>query len=81
LSLPEKYDLNEYRIIEKFIARVFVPKQSEMLSQSINGKGAFRRFKTMLEKLELVDEWSKYRGQKLREFVEFLCKENEIDFE
>ena len=49
LSLPEKYDFNEYRIIEKFISRVVIPKQSEMLSQSINGKGAFRRFKTMLE--------------------------------
>ncbi len=81
LSLPDKYDFNEYRIIEKFIARVVVPKQSEILSQSIHGKGAFRRFKTALERLGLVDEWYKYRGQKLREFVEFWCKENKIDFE
>lgn len=81
LSLPEKYDFNEYRIIEKFIARVNVTKQSEMLSQSIHGKGAFRRFKNVLERLELVDEWYKYRGQKLREFVEFWCRENKIDFE
>jgi hypothetical protein len=40
LSLPEKYDFNEYHIIEKFIARVVIPKQLEMLSQSIHGKGA-----------------------------------------
>jgi len=81
LSLPEKYDFNEYRIIEKFIARVAIPKQSEMLSQSIHGKGAFRRFKTALERLGLVDEWYKYRSQKLREFVEFWCEENKIGFE
>jgi hypothetical protein len=81
LALPEKYDFNEYRIIEKFIALVVVPKQSEMLSHSIHGKGAFRRFKTVLGRLGLVDEWYKYRGQKLREFVEFWCKENKIDFE
>jgi hypothetical protein len=81
LSLPEKYDFNEYRIIEKFISRVVVPKQSEMLSQSIHGKGAFRRFRIVLEKLGLVDEWYKYRGLKLREFVEFWCRENEIGFE
>lgn len=49
--LPEKYDFNEYRIIGKFIARVVIPKQSEMLAQSIHGKGAFRRFKTVLERL------------------------------
>ena len=81
LPLPDKYDFNEYRIIEKFIARVVIPKQLQMLSQSIQGKGAFRRFKAVLEKLGLVDEWYKYRGQKLREFVEFWCKENKIDFE
>jgi hypothetical protein len=81
LSLPEKYDFNEYRIIEKFIARVVIPKQSEMLFESIRGKGAFRRFKTVLKNLGLVDEWYKYRGQKLREFVEFWCRENKIDFE
>jgi len=81
LSLPEKYDFNEYRIIEKFIARVVIPKQSEMLAQSIHGKGVFRRFKTMLEKLGLVEEWYKYRGHELREYVEFWCKENKIDFE
>ncbi len=81
LPLPEKYDFNEYRIIEKFISNVAVPKQSEILSQAIHGKGAFRRFKEMLEKLELVDQWYKFREQKLREFVELWCKENKIDFE
>ena len=81
LPLPEKYDFNEYRIIEKFISNVAVPKQSEILSQAIQGKGAFRRFKDMLEKLELVDQWYKFREQKLREFVELWCKENKIDFE
>lgn len=81
LPLPEQYDFNEYRIMEKFIARVVVPKQSEVLSESIHGKGAFRRFKNALERLELLEEWYKFRGQKLREFVEFWCVANNIDFE
>jgi len=81
LSLPEKYDFNEYRIMEKFIARVVIPAQSEMLYQSIKGKGAFRRFKTVLTKLGLVDEWYEYRGKKLHEFVEFWCEENKVNFE
>ncbi len=81
LPLPEKYDFNEYRIIEKFISSVPVRKQAEMLSQAIHGKGAFRRFKDMLERLGLIDQWFKFREQKLREFVEFWCTENKIDFE
>ncbi|MGB0938585.1 MAG: UPF0158 family protein [Colwellia sp.] len=79
VSLPEKYDFNEYHVIEKFIDSLVFPKQSEMLSQSILGKGAFRRFKTVLDKLGLVNEWYKYRDQQLREFVELWCKENNID--
>ena len=51
LPLPTKYDFDEYRIIEKFIRRVAVAEQAEMLYQAIQGKGAFRRFKTMLEQL------------------------------
>lgn len=81
LPLPEKYDFNEYRVIEKFISTVVVPKQVEMLSHSIRGKGAFRRFRTVLERLGLVEEWYKFKEQKLREFVEFWCQENTIEFE
>ena len=81
LPLPEKYDFNEYRIIEKFIARVAVPKQSEILLQSIRGKGAFKRFKITLEKFALVEQWYEFKEKKLREFVEFWCIENKIDFE
>jgi len=29
----------------------------------------------------LIDEWYKYRGIKLREFVEFWCEENKVNFE
>lgn len=52
-----------------------------MLTQSIHDKGAFQRFKTMIEKFGLVEEWYKYRGQQLRKFIEFWYKENKIDFE
>ena len=81
LPLPEQYDFNEYRIMEKFISRVVVSKQSAVLLESIHGKGAFRRFKSALGRLELLEEWYQFRGQKLREFVEFWCIENNIDFE
>lgn len=81
LPLPEKYEFNEYRVIEKFVSQVAVSKQSDMLSQSIRGKGAFRRFKIMLEKCELVEEWYKFREKKLRDFVELWCTENKIDLE
>ena len=54
---------------------------SEILFQSIKGKGAFRRFKNTLERFALVDQWYEFKEKKLREFVEFWCEENEIEFE
>ena len=86
LPLPEQYDFNEYRVMEKFISQVVASlplglKQSAVLSEAIEGKGAFRRFKIALERLELREEWYRFRDQKLREFVEFWCIENKIDFE
>lgn len=52
-----------------------------MLFHSIRGKGVFRRFRTVLQRLGLVDEWYQFREQKLREFVEYWCRENRTEFE
>lgn len=79
LPLPEKYDFNEYRVMEKFISRLPVQKQADSLFRAIEGKGAFRRFKDTLERFALVDQWYEYKDQQLREFVEYWCEENEIN--
>lgn len=81
LPLPEKYDFNEYRIMEKFISGIPIEEQSDILFQAIKGKGAFNRFKITLERFALVDQWYEFKEKKLREFVEYWCKENEIEFE
>lgn len=81
LSLPSKYDFNEYHIMEKFIERLSVSEQSEMMYHAIKGKGAFHRFKVMLERFALTSEWFKFKDKKLYEFVELWCKENNINYE
>ena len=80
LPLPQKYDLNEYRIMEKFISRVPVEEQSDILFQAIKGKGAFRRFRISLDRFALLEQWYGFKEKKLREFAESWCKDNEIEF-
>ena len=65
--LPEKYEFNEYRVMEKFIAQIPVEEQSKILFQSIIGKGAFRRFKITLERFALLQQWYRFKEKKLRE--------------
>ena len=81
LELPGKYEFNEYRIIEKFIAQIDSASDAEKLYSAIKGKGAFRRFKQNLERLALLDGWYEFKGTKLREFAESWCQENEISYE
>ena len=80
LALPTKYDLNEYRIIEKFVLSLTDRRTSELLYTSIKGKGAFRRFKDALRRLELDDEWYAYRNAALRQVAIDWCESNQIQF-
>jgi hypothetical protein len=79
LPLPEKYDFNEYRVMERFIAGLPVEEQVEILFRAIKGKGAFHRFKNTLERFALVNQWYEYKEMRLRQFVEDWCEENNIE--
>ena len=56
IAAPSQQDLNEYRIMEDFICTVSDPRKNELLSTAIEDKGAFRRFKDTLHRVELTDE-------------------------
>ena len=47
ISLPSKFDIHEYRIMEKFCLSITDDKISDLLYDSIKGRGAFRRYKTI----------------------------------
>ena len=56
LALPTKYDLDEYRLIEKVSLSVKDRKASEILYGAIKGKGVFRRFTDALHRLDLTNQ-------------------------
>jgi hypothetical protein len=80
LALPTKYDLNEYQIMEKFVFALKDTRTSELLYTSIKGKGAFRRFKDKLQRLQLDDEWYAYRDAALRQVAIDWCESNQVQF-
>ncbi|MDQ2087744.1 UPF0158 family protein [Herbivorax sp. ANBcel31] len=45
ISLPSKFDINEYKIMESFCCFIDNEKISNVLQSAIQGRGAFRRFK------------------------------------
>ena len=79
-ALPTKYDLNEYQIMEEFVLSLKDRRASELLYTSIKGKGAFRRFKDTLHRLQLAEEWYTYRDAALRQVAIDWCESNQVQF-
>ena len=57
IPLPGQYDINEYRIMEEFIYELPAGKNQDVLAGTIQGRGAFRRFKNKLYDLNLEQQW------------------------
>lgn len=61
----------QYRWMERFIPMVENPELSDKLTQAIDGKGAFRRFKDVLMAYGPERErWFTFRSERLRIFME-----------
>jgi len=81
ISLPTKFDINEYRVMERFCLSLDDPEMSDLFYGLIKGGGAFRRFKNAIHKYEIADEWYSYRDNALKEIAIEWCRENNIEFE
>jgi len=80
LPLPSKFDINEYRILERFCHGVTDPVVRRDLLQAIQGKGAFGRFKTLAQHCGLLDEWHAYRYEALESIAAEWLEANGIGY-
>ena len=80
LSLPTKYDIHEYQIMEGFCLSARDKKISETLWTSIKGKGAFWRFKDTVQRLGIADKWYKYREEAIKQIAIDWCRSHRIKF-
>ncbi|HEY4247404.1 MAG TPA: UPF0158 family protein [Lacunisphaera sp.] len=78
LALPTKFDFHEYRYMEKFIGTIADAAKADQLWQAIKGKGAFRYFKDTAHRLDVIDDWYRYRDEAMNEFMLRWAEVNEI---
>lgn len=81
LSLPSQWDRNDYSTMERFIESLPPGKEQNLLAISINGSGAFRRFKYTASELGLLDDWYRFLNNAHRELAIEWCEDNEIEYE
>lgn len=80
VSLPTKFDIHEYRIMEKFCYFVDDEDISDSLSRAIRGSGAFRRFKDGVYRFDIQDDWYKYRAEALKKIAIEWCEDNDVEY-
>ncbi len=61
LPLPTQFDIHEWAIMERFTEGWAIARQRESLLEAIHGRGAFRRFKDTIRRLEIEDDWYRFR--------------------
>ena len=81
ILLPTKFDIHEYKIMEKFVVSITNEKQKFEMYNLIKGKGAFSSFRKGLEKFNLQDNWYEYRDSEFIQFAEEWCQANNISYE
>ena len=79
--LPSSRDIHDYGIMEDFISSLPAGEAREKLTVSINGSGAFRRFKDTVYHLRLDQSWYEWRDNAYRRLAVDWCKENRIEWE
>lgn len=80
IKLPTQYDINEYSIMEGFVETIENSEIKEVLYDSIKGRGAFSRFKDKIIKLNIREEWFKYKEMKYISIAKTWCDDNNIEY-
>jgi hypothetical protein len=62
LALPDRYEIDEYRMMERFASGIADPGSQDQLVSALQGRGAFRRFKDEVLRLDLAEKWYAYRS-------------------
>ena len=80
LPLPTKFDIHEYRIMERFCYSVDDEDMRDGLCRAIRGRGAFRYFKDKIHEYGMAEAWYRYRDAALREIVIAWCEAHGIQY-
>ena len=80
ILVPNKYDVDEYSMMERFIYTIPSELIQSRLEELIQGNGAFRRFKDAIFNLGITEEWYKLRDECYKEFAKEWCEYHNIAF-
>ena len=81
LALPDRFEIDEYRMMERFATGIEDAREHDVLLVALRGKGAFRRFKDAVHELGLADSWYAFRDHAYNELARSWCEANKIELD
>ncbi len=79
--LPLKSDIHEYKLMTNFSQTISNNTAAGMVKLSISGTGAFRRFKDVITRYGLADDWDQYKYQAIAKIAGRWCEKNGVEYE
>src|SRR5919202_1777451 len=80
LPLPDRFEIHEYSIMERFCLSVDDEDIQDDLCNAIRGRGAFRYFKDRIHAYGIAEDWYRYRDAALREIAIAWCEAHDIPY-
>lgn len=80
LRLPTKFEIHEYHIMEEFIWTLN-GETAEKLECAIRGRGAFRRFKNMVDRMGISQQWYAFQADYYRKLATQWCRDHGLEYE
>ncbi len=78
VAIPDKYELNLGKnLVFEFMSE-YLPEESEKVYSIFRHKGAYSRFKDLLERRGKLDEWYRFEDERQKKALKDWCQDNGI---
>jgi hypothetical protein len=80
LSLPTKFDVHEWAIMQEFSGEQENDRVRGALLDAIHGSGAFRTFKSTIRLLGVEEDWYKFRDEAIKQIALEWLEEHHLQY-
>jgi len=80
LELPDRFDIHEWSIMERFSRTQNIEQIRSELLNAIHGAGAFRAFRSAIRRLGLEQSWYQFRDEALAEIARSWLEEHKLQY-
>lgn len=81
IGIPHKNDLNLGRVLVFDFVIKHLPEEIEYVESIFSRRGAYSRFKALLERKNMLDKWYEFENHHEEKALRAWCKDNGIDLE